>query len=231
MSWSLDKANKVWKCSRYDDLNPGSINNLVEYGQPVGPYERGFDQDFDPDFGNVIVEMSQAEVMNSGYGRMITPTCFPIVQLFLQGAGNIPAGSYDFAGLHRFGLTSSRRINTDLYGDNTYGITSGTIDASSAAYVHGTVGFALMRGTRFLVAQHLRRVEAEIGALDDNWDLESGNWLVNRVNFLVAVLIAPDNYNLTAPIQIRYRGPGRRLTDRAQVPVSSGWSRYLPFWP
>lgn len=53
-----------------------------------------------------------------------------------------------------------------------YGITAGGISAGDAAYIHGTVCFALTRNTMFVVTSSERRVEAEIGAGDDNWDLQ-----------------------------------------------------------
>ena len=47
------------------------------------------------------------------------------------------------------------------------------------------------------------------GAGDDNWDFESAN--VPRIlNSTVAAIFGPDHYNLTAPIQILFRGMGKR---------------------
>jgi hypothetical protein len=219
MSWTLDKTTGVWKCTRYSDLNYAEINNLAEYGEPMSPYEPGFDQNFEPDFDNVIVEMPQLEVMTHGYGHNIKAESFPVVERFLKGKITIPPGTYRFADLVRRKVVveKDRWIRSNLYGWGGYGITAGDIDPLDAAYIHGTVSFALMRGTRFTVAKSLRRVDAEIGAGDDNWDFDS-NTIPRFVNAAVAAIFGPDHYNLTKPIQIRFRGPGKRSIAERRSP-------------
>ena len=103
---------------------------------------------------------------------------------------------------------SDRWINTDLYGLGSYGITSGSISAADAAYIHGSVSFALMKSTLFSRRGELRNVIAEIGAGNDNWDFNSGT-IPRFANIAVGTLLGPAHYNLTAPIQIRFTGPGK----------------------
>jgi hypothetical protein len=216
MGWTLDRAGGVWKCDSYADLNYAEINNLAEYGQPFSPYEKGFLHDFDPDFGNVVIEMPQTEVMTNGYGKNIKAESFPVVRRFLHEKHTLPCGTLTFDDLvaQRFATTkpkNDKRISTkELYPfqGSKYGIAAGDIAGSDAAYIHGTVSFALMKGTRFINAAAFRRVEAEIGAGDDNWDFNSST-VSNRLNRTVAVLVGPDHYNLTAPIKIQFRGPGK----------------------
>lgn len=237
MSWKLDKTNPkypqgVWKCTSYSDLQYVEINNLAEYGQPRSPYEPGFDHDFEPDFGNVAVEMPQQAVMCEGYGRNITADCFPIVHRFLYGPPfTLNPRTYSFADLVRDGHATNgdRVIKTNLYGGGLevpvvfalgswprwpvvwlggYGITPGNISSGDAAYIHGTVAFALMASTRFTYSRGKRSVVAEIGARDDNWDFNSKT-IPPIIEGTVAVLLGPGHYNLTAEIKIIFYGAGK----------------------
>ena len=211
MSWSLDRTRNVWVCTSYSDLNFREIDNLAEYGQPSSPYERGFDPKYDPDFKNIVVEMPQASVMSEGYGSNIHAKTFPIVQRFLHDALPMPFGShyhFDHLVKYRFARASDRAIQSNLYGLGKYKFNAGSIDPLDAAYIHGTVGLALMKSTRFIYSATLRRVEAEIGALDDNWDFESST-IPSVLNAVVAATLGPAHYNLEAPIRIQYRGPGK----------------------
>jgi len=221
MSWTLDAARKVWICSTYSDLDGGAINNLAEYGEPSSPYEHpGWIEGFDPDFGNITVEMTQLEVMNHGYGRNITADKFPIVKRFLDETPSIPFGTYSFDRLVKlkYARESDRWIHSNLYGWGPYAITAGDLDSADAAYVHGSVALALMAGTRFCNAPTVRRVDAEIGAGDDNWDFESAT-IPDVVNVAVAVLLGPDHYNLENPIKIRFTGPGKRSVVEQNIRV------------
>lgn len=218
MSWSLDKARGIWKCTKYSDLNYAEITNLAEYGEPFSPYETGFDPDFVPDFGNVIVEMPQLEVMTNGYGKNITAETFPIVTSFLDMAEllmdrwyGIPKATHTFDDLVKFGFAkkTDRWIKTNLYGWGGYGITAGSIDSGDAAFIHGTVSIALMASTRFTYGGAARSVDAEIGAGSDNWDFNSGT-IPGWLNGAVATIFGPDHYNLTGPIQIQYTNPGKK---------------------
>ena len=225
MSWTLDKAKGIWKCTKYSDLNYAEINNLAEYGQPMSPYEPGFIQDFDPDFSKVIVEMPQMEVMTHGYGQNITADKFPLVRRFFEEKLTFPVGTYTFDDLVGFGFASNdppeRFMQTNLYGSGwgKYGVTAGDISALDAAYIHGTVSLVLMKTTKFIYSELIRRVEAEIGAGDDNWDFESST-IPRQVNAVVAAIFGPDHYNLEAPIQLLYRGPGKRSTAERRWPTS-----------
>lgn len=225
MSWSYNSARTAWVCTNYSDLNYAEINNLAEYGQPFSPYERGFVHGHVPDFGNIAVEMTQQEVMTNGYGKGVTARSFPVVGKFLaardnvpviggllSGSGPLPRGSLTFQDLvtRRFAAAGDRFIGGSLYPFSPGRLPAGAIAAGDAAYIHGTVGFALMAGTRFINSGSGRRVEAEIGALDDNWDFDSSNRIAQALNAVVAATLGPDHYNLTAPIRIRFSGPGKR---------------------
>jgi hypothetical protein len=211
MSWSLIKqgTNYIWRCTSYTDLRSLEINNLAEWGQPFNPYQPKFNHEFDSknvNFSRVIVEMPQNEVMLRGYGRSIEPQDFPLIERFLAGGIQLKDGTYRFQDLVNAGLAVSkdRYIKTNLYGRGD----SGAIDSTEAAYVHGSVGFALMSGTSFVVLGKQRTASAEIGALDDNWDFESGNLVASLLNPLVEALVGPSNYNLQKPIKIKFFGTG-----------------------
>ncbi len=239
MSWSYHRATRIWRCTRYSDLQYAEINNFAEYGQPVSPYQPGYDHNHTPDFGNIVIEMPQSQVMHHGYGRNITALDFPLVNHFLDNGvltgdtqympqcveraadavlaavgrtARVPAGRYTLDSLIASGSARNRDrfINTNLYGWGSYGITAGSISAGDAAYIHGTVSFALMRSSVFVVTSTERRVEAEIGAGDDNWDFSSST--INPVvNATVATVFGPAHYNLTRPIQLLFRGPGKQM--------------------
>jgi hypothetical protein len=239
MSWTYDAVAKVWRCTNYSDLQYLEINNFAEYGQPVSPYQPGYNHNHVPDFGNIVIEMSQATVMNNGYGRNITALDFPLVNHFLdngvmmgdtrfmpqiveRGADavlsavgrlpRLPIGRHQLGSLISSGAARNRDrfINTNLYGWGSYGIQAGDISAADAAYIHGTVSFALKTTTVFEVTSTHRRVEAEIGVGDDNWDFSSST--INPViNATVAVLAGPTHYNLTQPIRLIFRGTGKQM--------------------
>lgn len=228
MSWSYDVAQKVWKCTQYSDLQYAEINNFAQYGQPVSPYQPGFVHDLDQDFANLVIEMPQDQVMNHGYGKNITTLDFPLVNHFLdygvptddedvakKGVGTsaeLGVGSYSLELLikNKTMRNGARFIRTNLYGWGSYGISAGEISAGDAAYIHGTVSFALMKNSLLVVTANERRVEGEIGAGDDNWDFDSST-INPLVNATVAVLAGPDHYNLEGPIKIQFRGDGKRM--------------------
>lgn len=228
MGWTLRKeadGTQVWRCTRYRDLNYAEINNLAEYGSPFSPYEKGYDHDLDPDFKNIIVEMPQSEVMNNGFGKMANLGMFPVVKRFLNNSLSIPFGTYGFDDLVRlrFATAKERRYATNLYTTSA----PGDIGAGDAAYIYGTIGFSLMRSSQFTYSEKMREVNIEIGALNDNWDFESGTGIAKALNPLVAATVGPDHYNLEAPITIRFLGSGRRLREQVQVRAGS-WFR--GFW-
>jgi hypothetical protein len=213
MSWRLDKARKVWICSSYSDLNGITIDNFAEWGEPFTPYEHpGFDGDFEPDFANVVIEMPQMQVMTHGYGRNITADQFSIVQRFLGDSSNLPAGTYSFDDLlaRKFAQKKGERwINTNVYGWGLWSIDAGDVGYLDGAYVHGSVSLGLMSDTKFIVARTFRKVEAVIGAGNDNWDFESDT-IPHGVEVAVAAILGPDQNNLEAPIRIQFTGPGKR---------------------
>ncbi len=205
------KTQTVWVCDKYSDLNYSVINNFAEYGQPASPYSDDFDHNHTPDFNNIIIQMPQSEVMLSGYGKFVRLEDFPIVNDFFDGKLNLGVGTYKIDTLIKSGniTKSDRRIVSNLYGP---GITiSGSITPADAAYIHGTVGFSLMQSTEFIVTKTQRRVDAWVGALDDNWDFQSGTTAAQLLNPAVRVLAGPGNYNLQNHIIIEYTGLGRRI--------------------
>jgi len=222
MAWVLDKERKVWKCSSYSDLDGDTINNFAQWGEPFTPYEHpGFDGDFEPDFANVVIEMPQLQVMTHGYGRNITAENFPIVKRFLGTPFPLPMGTYSFNDLVRLKYAkkqSERWINTNLYGWGLWAVTAGDLDYTDGAYVHGSVSLALMSGTTFTSQPTYHRVDAEIGAGDDNWDFESDT-IPAGVETAVASILGPDRYNLEGPIKIQFTGPGKRsVATSVQTP-------------
>lgn len=225
MTWTLDKARKVWKCSSYTDLDGETMNNFAEYGQPCSPYEHpGFDQDFVPDFANVVIEMPQQQVMTHGYGKQITAKDFAIVKRFLDSTPPIPFGTYSFQDLLKLGFAKNaheRWINTNLYGWGLWSITSGDLPAPDAAYVHGSISIGLMSGTKFVNRPDYRMVEAEIGAGNDNWDYTS-DIIPGWVEAGVATILGPDHYNLDAPVKILFTGPGKRDVAKKLLTVPAG---------
>jgi len=73
-----------------------------------------------------------------------------------------------------------------------------------------------MKSTIFVYSQFSRKVSAEIGAGDDNWDFNSAT-IPDMINFTVAAVLGPDHYNLDAPIKIQFVGPGKRsVIERIQ---------------
>ncbi len=210
MTWTVNRATKVWSCSSYSDLNYAEINNFAEYGQPKSPYEPGYDHDFIPDFANIVIQMTQLEVMTNGYGRNVRVDSFKVAKDFLSRKISVNNGTYSFDQLVTAGLASSgdRWINSNLYGWGGYSVSAGSISSGDAAYIHGTVSLALMRNTRFVATTSGRRVEAELGAGDDNWDFNSSS-IPNVVNAVVGTLLGPAHYNLEGPIQIKFTGAGR----------------------
>lgn len=213
MGWSLVQKDNhnVWVCEHYSDLKRKEINNLAEYGQPWSPSDRGFIKTFTPDFSKIIVEMPQRALMSEGYGANIQAGSFPVVHRFLYEKPPMPYGNdYHFDDLVKYGFArrGDRTIQSNLYGTGQYKLSAGSIDASDAAYIHGTVAFALMKSTRFIYSETVRRVEAEIGALDDNWDFASST-IPDWLNKVVAATMGPSNNKLKAPILLQYRGPGK----------------------
>lgn len=228
MGWTLRKdadGTQVWRCSRYKDLNYAEINNFAEYGSPFSPYERGFNHDYVPDFKKITIEMPQSEVMTNGFGKMANLALFPIARRFLNDALPIAFGTYTFDELvkHQFARRKDRIHATNLYTSSA----PGDISAGDAAYIYGTIGFALMKGSRFTCSEKMREITAEIGALQDNWDFESDTGVARVLNPLVATTVGPDHYNLEAPIVIRFIGAGRIVREQVQVRAGA-WFR--GFW-
>ena len=91
------------------------------------------------------------------------------------------------------------------------------------AYIYGSVGFSLMRGTQFDVRDDTCRVIAVIGTIDDNWDFKLGNGLIQKLKPLVDTLFGPGHNNLEptseqiqikkgqiGDISIEYKGEGKK---------------------
>ena len=224
MAWEKiqDTAGKtVWRASEYADLQYDEINNLAEYRQPRSPDQAGFDHDFIPDFQNVIIQIPHHTMMDNGHGKNIRPTHFPIINQFLNGDITVQDGTYSFIALKSLQKVqkSDRTISGHLYGFSNIPTTSGTINAAYAAYIYGSVGYALKHNTRYEKRGNTYVVQGEMGVIDDNWDFISDNTTANILNPLVAVLLGPDHYNLEpnpavpgdimGRIEIEYIGPGK----------------------
>ena len=222
MAWEKiqDTAGRtVWRASEYADLQYDEINNLAEYGQPRNPDQAGFEHDFVPDFQNVIIQISHHTMMDDGHGKNIGPTHFPIINQFLKGDIIVPDGTYSFIALQHLQKVqkADRTISNNLY--HFRNITSGIITYRDAAYIYGSVGYALKHNTRYEKRGNTYVVQGEMGVLDDNWDFISAHPIAKTLNPLVAAFLGPDNYNLEpnpdAPgdtmgrIEIEYVGPGK----------------------
>ncbi len=178
MGWQLFASSRgeyIWRCDFYSDLQYSTINNFAEFGQPHNRLEQGFDKNLDASLDinrEIIIEMSQREVMENGYGRKINPELFPAIRRFLSGSVKVPDGTHTFKDLlsKNIFVKGDNIVKTDLYTGAL--IDSGTISRGDAAYIHGTVAFALMSDTKFTVNGRNRTVSAEFGARHDNWDFE-----------------------------------------------------------
>lgn len=230
MTWTRardDDSRWAWVCSDYSDLQYADINNLAEYGQPYSPYNSQFDQDFVPDFQYITVKMPQHEVMFNGYGQLVRPKHFPIVEKFLNGEIKLNTnGAFTFAQLVSQNLAEEydRSVSASLYGFSKVPVTPGTITRADAAYVHGSVTFALMSGTIFTVNGKTLTVRAEIGAKYDNWNFESSSRIAKILNPIVAATFGPDHNNLEAKpgekeayIRIKYFGPGKVMSETMTI--------------
>src|SRR5262249_50086703 len=145
----------------------------------------------------------------------------PLVSAFLDNKmtdvnkAPLNAGSYSFKDLlARKVLVDNKNItaNDRVIAASFYGgtITLRTNNWFEDAYVHGTVGFALMDSTKFIVTANGKRVDAEVGALDDNWDLSSNSPTARLVNNLLYAAGFGVYNNMT--IALEYYGPGKRLS-------------------
>jgi len=239
----------VWECTRYQDLTRDRINNLAMYGQPFSPGEVNYKTDLIPDFAHVTVRMSHFEVMNKGYGQTIKPENFPLVRLFLMGGLDLPIKSYSVddvlkQAIKQTGKKYKRFISKSLYNKQGHhslenGLNTSYIDAT---YVHGTVGFALMKkGTQFIVEEGHYKVIAYIGASTDDWNFQSSNSLVQVVNPLVSLTLGPktnnlqqtaveENEGIEARIMFEYVGTGKRMVvskGKKEKPLGRKERRYI----
>jgi hypothetical protein len=223
MSWSLDRTRNVWVASEYDDLQYAEINNLAEFGQPFELDKDGWIADYEPDFSNIVVEMPQIKVMTVGYGATVQPTDFPIVRRFLSPSesAKLPDGTYRFDDFVRTGFANDharwydasmyRRFATSLL---PYGLKrhTGDIDPADAAYIHGSVSFALKIATStFVKTAASRKVTVEMCVGNDNFDCESDN-LLQVFDATVCAVAGPAHFNMDKPILIHFTGPGKIAT-------------------
>ncbi|MCT4553324.1 MAG: hypothetical protein N4A53_01415 [Pelagimonas sp.] len=225
MGFTYNFSDGRWYADDVVDLNDNTVNNFMQYGQPFSPYESGFNHTVANDHytNTPTVVISQESVMNNGYGRGVSARGFPVVNNLLgsevrtSGDTALSDGSYSFDDLESLGIVSAsdRTIRGHLYADDVTirGVQpvndSGNIPAYDAAYVHGTIGFALMGDTTFEVENsRIVGVNARIGALDDNFDFTSDT-IPGNLNGLVQILMGPDYVPNGAQLNIEYRGDGR----------------------
>jgi hypothetical protein len=100
------------------------------------------------------ITLDQTEYMTIGPGRFATPEKFLLVNKFLNGDGNIPAGSYVLSSstnlpspppdifLKDYGYTEANRVST------IYQYVMGVMDPdfSERAYIHGSTAFKITGG-------------------------------------------------------------------------------------
>ncbi len=248
MSWKkiTERGITIWECSHYSDLQYNEILNLAQHGQPKSPSQAGFDQFFNPDFKNIIVRMPQAQVMNEGYGKSIKPEHFPFAKKFLDSQYDLPNGKYTFSNLLKLGIVKKqdRFTYTNLYkgmASTPLHPSSNDITSPDAAFIHGTVGFALMASTLFEVYEHSYVIRAEIGAIDDNWNYQSTTDIAKKLNPIVAAVFG-DAKNLQpnkakgekhGQIDIQFRGGGKitctSLRKRPITPKNNKRSRRINY--
>jgi hypothetical protein len=171
---------------------------------------------------DVVIQLAQKEIMNHGYGKSITLNDFTLVSAFLdnkitdRGQKPLKAGQYSFDDFISKNLLINKRkilekdrfLFTSVYPGAKLKLYSE--DRVEDSYVHGSVGFALMKSTRFVVSNNYREVFAEVGALDDNWDNSSNNGFAKVVNNIL-YSSGYGAYNKTK-ITMEYYGPGKKMS-------------------
>jgi len=175
-------TNGTWTSTNISELDMIAINNFAEWGQPVSPYQNGFNHEIYNNWdGNVTIRYPQLEVMNNGYGVSVGGGSFSAIQNWTSGQIAVQNGVYSFNDLVDLGVfqNSDRKLPGNLYSGE---LDSGSISTTDAAYVHGTVQFALMANTTFYSANGNYWVVSEVGAFDDNFDFQSSNTFAQFLN-------------------------------------------------
>jgi len=215
--------NGTWLVDDISDFWSGNMNDLLQYGQPYSPYTPQFDHSmpFSPD---ISLTFLQTDVMQNGYGASISASSFPIVQQWVNGEHDVGSGIFHFPDLVAAGTVDSRDriISAHLY-PFPGNISSGDIPPVEAAYIHGSVGFALMEDTTFYRLAGYSWVVAEIGALSDNFDYESSR-IPPALNAMVSVLLGPDEISVNLPIPILFSGDGKVSSSGVGAAVSGAIS-------
>jgi hypothetical protein len=228
MGFTYDATNHVWIAADVADLTATVANNFMQWSQPFNPYQIGFNHDLYNNAYNPVttVQIAQQSVMFNGYGRGIGAESFSVVNRLVGSSVSLTNGSYSFAELQSAGLVSAsdRIITAQLYVSN---MDRGNISAADAAYIHGTVGFALQSATRFIVdGGRIVQVEAHIGALNDNFDFSSST-IPPAVEALVFQAMGPEALPDGAQVILVYTGDGKveiiKVSDfcfPAEVPIA-----------
>ncbi|MEJ2621754.1 MAG: hypothetical protein P8163_16310 [Candidatus Thiodiazotropha sp.] len=171
---------------------------------------------------DVVIQLAQKEIMNYGYGKNIKLNDFLLVSAFLEnkitdfGQKTLKTGQYSFDDFILKKLMINKRKITKkdrfLYGSVYPGskIKLYSNDRIEDSYVHGTVGFALMKSTKFVVSNSYKAVFAEVGALDDNWDYSSSSGFAKLINNI----LYSSGFGVYNKIKIamEYYGPGKKMS-------------------
>lgn len=156
MGFTYNEYTGVWVAENVSDLNMTSANNFLQWGQPFDPYSDNFNHDVYNNHytSKPTVIIDQKSVMLDGYGRGISLEDFPINSNLIGNTTALSNGSYSFKELQNLGIVNEkdRFFNTSLYSGMK---DTGNTLSGDAAYVYGTVGFAMQGNTRFIVKDAL----------------------------------------------------------------------------
>lgn len=210
MGITYNKEDGKWHADAITELMTTAMNNFISWGQPYDPYDSRFDHNYDDNYytETPTVQISQQSVIINGYGEGVKAKDFPVIEKLVGSKVSLKSGSYSFQDLKENGLVNEadRITGANLY---TSDLPTGTIPGATAMYVHGTVGFALMSDTKFIVkGGKIIEVQARIGAIDDNFDFQSNN-IPSELNALVYIAAGPDFLPDGAKVILIYRGEGK----------------------
>ncbi len=228
MPWTFDIHTNTWTASEFSDLNMTTANNLIVHGQPYQPSDGGlFDASLSSNFQsspnpNVTVQMPQSQIMNFGYGAGVQVSDFGVNSLLGENLG-LEDRTYTRAELIDAGVASMSdfQVFSTLYTPGANVADGGAI----AAYVHGSVGFAIGTESTFVVENGvLIEISGDLRAFDDNFNFESDS-VPDLVNTIIQYTLGPgSDVPEGAIVFLEYRGDGRLdiATDASWIEVLNG---------
>ncbi|MFD9897363.1 hypothetical protein [Mesorhizobium sp. NPDC059025] len=204
MSFTYNSQTGKWEGTDVKDLTHTTANNFLEYGQPYSPYDKGFLPDLET-VGNPTVVFSQNSAMAT-FGKSIGINNFSFARSFIAGKINVPDGTYSFKDLVDLGIAKgpNRTYATDLYVSMS---PPAGMTRAQAAYVFGSIGFALQETTTFSANNGIYSIDAKIGMLNEDFDFESKN-IPPEIEAIVSTLVGPENQNFDRLV-IEYTGVGK----------------------